>query len=270
MKTTIANVHLLPTDKESTIFLSDNKDFISTMPNPCKSPNAIYIYFTLPQSDLEISKIKSGDWFIGGNEIFQCYKSHETDIEFKTSPQSVYCGVNSFWDKKSCEKVIVTTDSDLKLKEKYDTHISIKSFPLISKSFIEYFISEFNQGNMIKQIDVGLEEYGTVMKDFKDINYRLKLNRQNEISIVIPEYHDKLIESKDLEELFKQRESIEIKIKNIDCMALINYELERLDLAPEEKKYSREEVVKLCKSAYATGTRINDIDYFEWEKENLK
>ena len=33
--------------------------------------------------------------------------------------------------------------------------------------------------------------------------------------------------------------------------------------------YTREEVVELCKSAFVTGTRINDIDYFKWEEQNL-
>jgi hypothetical protein len=59
------------------------------------------------------SEIREGDWFIRGDEIHICFKIHETDIEFITSIDSVYCGSNTFWGKEYCKKIILTTDEDL-------------------------------------------------------------------------------------------------------------------------------------------------------------
>ena len=39
---------------------------------------------------LSSEEIKKGDWFIRNNKIHQCFKSHETDIEFKTNKDSDY------------------------------------------------------------------------------------------------------------------------------------------------------------------------------------
>jgi hypothetical protein len=57
--------------------------------------------------------IGEGNWFIRGDEIHRCFRVHKTDIEFLTSIDSVYCGSNTFWDKKYCKKIILTTNKDL-------------------------------------------------------------------------------------------------------------------------------------------------------------
>jgi hypothetical protein len=57
--------------------------------------------------------IGEGDWFIRGDEIHRCFRVHKTDIEFLTSIYSVYSGSNTFWDKKYCKKIILTTNKDL-------------------------------------------------------------------------------------------------------------------------------------------------------------
>lgn len=49
----------------------------------------------------------------------------------------------------------------------------------------------------------------------------------------------------------------------------LNQQNEISFLIHEEKMYGRNEVIKLCKSAFTTGTKC-DVDYFEWEKQNLK
>ena len=57
--------------------------------------------------------IGEGDWFIRGDEIYRCFRVHKTDIEFLTPIDSVYCGLNTFWDKEYCKKIILTTDKNL-------------------------------------------------------------------------------------------------------------------------------------------------------------
>ena len=62
---TKVNIHLLPTDKESNIHLNSKNELeyikISRKRLITESQQ---IYLTLPQSDLEISKIGIGDWCI--------------------------------------------------------------------------------------------------------------------------------------------------------------------------------------------------------------
>ena len=72
MKTT-ANIHLLPTDKESRIYACRTGGLgFYKEPHTYTIPNqGRHMYITLPQSDLEISKIKEGDWFIFLNEILR-------------------------------------------------------------------------------------------------------------------------------------------------------------------------------------------------------
>ena len=216
MKTT-ANVWLLPTEK-SLLHVSNNKLIESielTKASDLYKSTPHYLYITLPQSDLEISKIKEGDWCIYHNSfgaiIFcQAYK-HKDDIRmlFDNGTHNREIGEGITPMQGECEKIIATTDPTLLLKLtdksldgiKYN-HLPIY-IPSISKSFIEYFIEEYNQGRVIKEVEVELIKYwvnskNEIGENFTDIalyeesindfdailNYTLKLNQQNEISIV--------------------------------------------------------------------------------------
>lgn len=44
----------------------------------------------------------------------------------------------------------------------------------LSPEYINQFIEEYNKGE-VKYVEIEFEEYGTIMKDFKDINFRPKL-----------------------------------------------------------------------------------------------
>ncbi len=212
MKTT-ANVYLIE-DRNSLVNIQKDVDYnkIGHFNEPQIVDGQDYagqhLYITLPQSDLEISKIKQGDWYLhkqaGEYRILQC---------------------NSNILPMDSEKIIATTNKYLII------NIGGDILPLIPKSFIEHFISEYNKGNIVESVDIELEEYdhdeewSEISGAYETYKLRLKLNPQNEISIIIPE---------------KKKDS-----------------------------WNRDEVIELCKSAFITGNRVNDIDYFEWEKQNL-
>jgi hypothetical protein len=42
------------------------------------------------------------------------------------------------------------------------------------------------------------------------------------------------------------------------------------DKKPPVRMYTKEELIRLCKSAYITGTRVNDLTFDEWQKKNIK
>ena len=112
------NIHVLPTDKPSTLFFGIN---INQEQNYFKTQN---LFIT---SDEEI---KEGDWFIRDGSIHKCFRVHKTDIEFLTSIDSVYCGSNTFWGKEFCKKIILTTDQYL-IKD------GVQS---IDDEFLEWFV----------------------------------------------------------------------------------------------------------------------------------
>ena len=102
--------------------------------------------------------IKEGDWFVRNNEIHQCYKIHNDEIEFKTSKNSVYCGTNTLWNKNYCKKIIATTDSSLwRPSHKYASDVIL--LPQPSQQFIEKFIEEYNKGQQITECLVEYEEH---------------------------------------------------------------------------------------------------------------
>ena len=135
-------------------------------------------------------KIEEGDWFIRDTEIYQCFKSHKDEIEFKTDEKSVYCGTNTFWDRKFCKKIIATTD---KLPtEPYQGHyegIDCTNYvPQPSTSFIEKYVKAYNAGTPIIDVMVDYEYITTKSSVFisENVPYgykRVKVDSQNQITI---------------------------------------------------------------------------------------
>lgn len=246
MKTKV-NVYLVKTDKYSIIHkFGDCLDMYADKQKWYGKAKPLYqhLYFTIPQSDLEISKIKEGEWFIRNNELYQCFKSHKNDIEFKTLKESVYCGKNTFWDRKYCEKIIACIDDSLSIKDEDGFHSKWK-LPSIPVSFIEHYINEYNEGNIIKEAEIELIDDGHYVDmegvGGEDVGWysdiQLRLSDKNEVFVDIPE--------------------------------------EEMSSQSEEKMYSRNEVEELCENAYDSGRYSiieKDVDntFDNWVKENLK
>ena len=175
---TIANVYLLPSDKESRLHITpEGLLYQSFEPfiQDCKDYKSFHLYITLPQFDLEISKPKEGDYVIWKNQIF---KVDSNKAFSRTNNITLaYCLAYGL------EKVVSTNDSSLNLSS-------------IPKSFTEHHITEYNKGNIIKQVEVELEEkqhFEPDKSNRKDVrngvyySMQLKLNQQNEIIISEPE-----------------------------------------------------------------------------------
>jgi hypothetical protein len=160
MKTTV-NVHLVPTDEDSSILLTQNKLYWTgdnTEP-PNNSAKNQHLYFTLPQSNLEISKIKDRYMYIDlqGKAMFTCNDLNSDDLD---------------------EKLVASTDKN----------DNVSSIP---QSFIEHYISEYNKGNVIRSVEI---ELNTLNKDYnkvEDAPYQeieiLKLTSDNEVFITLLE-----------------------------------------------------------------------------------
>ena len=191
MKTT-ANVWLLPTEK-SLLHVSNNKlieSIESTKASDLYKSTPHHLYINIPQSDLDISKIKEGDW-VYLKTIDKCGQigRYSFDKKYNTHNLTTIDGIHyPFSSIEYFKKIIATTDESLVLR---NNTAFASLLPSIPQSFIEHYITEFNKGNVTKQVEVELEEYdheeewSEISGAYETYRLRLKLNRQNEISIII-------------------------------------------------------------------------------------
>ena len=219
MKTT-ANVYLLPINKDNypCIGISikgKNPNSRKGIMNYLKDKYSPYdngwnwelyqLYLTLPQSDLEISKIKKGDWYYDKtkeNVIFPAFNIETSeDKSFKANPID-FCETkdlaNFLNERNNCEKIIATTDSFLKIWDGIhsgqacplglvnDDGLTYINLPSIKESFITYFIEQYNKKNVLKSIEIELKHNCSNVNRLVSIE-TLKLTPNNEVIICIPE-----------------------------------------------------------------------------------
>ena len=170
-----AKVVMLPTNEKTNI-INTNQGLLYNSNDYIGINQHLYI--------ISDDEIKEGDWFVRNNEIHQCYKIYNDEIEFKTSKNSVYCGTNTLWDKNYCKKIIATTDTSLYIHQKETVSLPERVFylPQPSQQFIEKYIEEYNKGNIITDI---LIEYEYLLDDKSVLPYwNLKVNpKDNTITI---------------------------------------------------------------------------------------
>jgi len=149
METKKAQVIFLPTEKESNITKHGDSLFIgSGKLNPLyKEFKHQHLYIT---SDEEIKK---GDWYYSSNGIIEATKEDQ-DIYHHT----IKSGFPSSW-----EKIIATTDSNLKIETSIGNQGSVMYNPLPqpSQSFIEAYVKAYNEGEIITEVLVEYEEIQT-------------------------------------------------------------------------------------------------------------
>lgn len=163
-------VVMLASDKESTLHLfTGNKQGLYLYPENMsvipKNPHCLnqHLYF------LSDDEIKEGDWYYTKNAdgvyINKCCK-----LELKK--EHIY-----YLKSDNCKKIITLTDKSLKLPEP-------------SKEWIEYFVSEYNKGNIITEVTVEyISEYfeGEEKPWITWEETRLKTKADNTINIKMKE-----------------------------------------------------------------------------------
>lgn len=176
------------------------KLFINKNPNVQKSNSnfeAQHLYFL---SDEE--EIKKGDWFVmNGCIVRQCESTNK-------EPHTIHTVVDStggIHHVSVCEKIIATTDSSLFTHQKETFTLPERVFylPQIPQEFIEYYVEQFNKGNVISKVMVEYEpkrwmnnpkltkeqdeQDFDLVKSTEDydkyLNYGLKINSDNTINI---------------------------------------------------------------------------------------
>lgn len=275
---TIANVYLLPANKKSTsgdLVIDPIGLGIHHAKNTETScHNTQHLYISLPQSDLEINKIKENDYiFLKTIGKYGQIGRYFYDKIFKTHDLTTLDNVHyPFSSLDYYEKIIATTDSliiketNIMSADSFDQilYANKKFVPSIPQSFIKHYISEYNKGNIIKQIEIELDSYFKSEPMYIAANnsagekiFKLKLNQNNEIFIMIPEENI----TKDI-----VREAMKIVSKDVRLPKIV-----RDKIIFEEKKYSRNDIVELVRSKFILVNKSyieKQID--DWIKETLK
>lgn len=186
-------VVMLATDNKSNITKEENKLILggsNIYPKTFYSQPQ-YLYF------LSDEEIKEGDWYYCrfGDSIYQLQKDEFISEGHKNA--------------KTYEKIIATTNPELtkdirmlckkckgsggpiggycKSCEKTGIGIIKEQLPIPPDSFIQKFVEEYNNGNIIEEVLVEyyLESFTSniFMSDFKDFKYKLKVAPDNTITI---------------------------------------------------------------------------------------
>lgn len=138
-------------------------------PQPCVHQ---YLYI------LSDEEIKEGDWYItSDNKLLQCRK---------VLMKLIYTYGDYGRNPNGCRKVICTTDKSLVMKFDiiggFETGLCLPQPP---QSFIEYFVHEYNKGNVVSEVEVEYEQIhwkGTKLS-YED-KFNLKINpKDNTITI---------------------------------------------------------------------------------------
>ena len=211
------SVVMLPTNQKAIIHWNeDNHFFLSNTPKLINSGFELFI-----TSDEEI---KDGDWFYYEAEktIMQC-----TEHNFYFTPELIQNYSNVY-------KIIVTTDTSLKIKTFYEIESNQEiSLPRPSQQFIEKYIEEYNKGNVITDVLVEYEEMTGDELGCDPAYYPLK-------------------------------ERLKLKVNPKD---------NTITIKKVKDSYSREEVRKLCIDAFISGTvarnKIGTVKDSEIELKNM-
>jgi hypothetical protein len=160
------------------------------------------------------------------------------------------------------KKVIVTTDSALSYIIAKSERGSIERFlPKLSQSFIEYYVTEYNKGNIITDVVVEYEtvsnnaDYFTIQQCEDEWYQRLKINDDNTVNVII----------KDLN-YWKDNAEEDYMTTPISVLKYIT----ELELYIEKTKTIKE-CQHIAKVAFRMGQQQPTLDYdtfIKWLKRN--
>lgn len=256
-----AKIVLLATQNKSNIcLLKSNKlnygaEFISS-----SNTTAQHLYI------LSDDEIKEGDWVLYGEDsIMQVKSSYDNDV----TGDDIWLGdsLNGLATQKNfCKKVITTTDKLLKSDWVYKNNI----IPQIPQSFIEYFITEYNKGNIITDVMVEYEYSNRLNGDGESIGFKvhepvkLKLNPDNTINISTAKNH---IINDFTKELKKEFSDVNLDYLDFAADRFVN------NISAVKDSWTREEVHNLMMQAWIFGESKPNQHYSireKWIEDNLK
>lgn len=190
---------LIPIKSEWT--LKSIRKHLSFIDNDIRNPFTNQYYNLILISLAPDEKIENGD-------RVACFEEKELTKFVGLSKVEEYYGENQAWCYDEDDKTEVHP-----LNYQFFIRKVIAIQDKLSSELINKLIEEYNNGGM-RDFEIEMEEYGTVMKDFKDINYRPKLT--NGFITPVENKHKKHKMYK-IHESGSPTENIEIKLVCCGC-----------------------------------------------------
>ena len=136
---------LVETNKESNIIKGNDVDYLILVESWSGKGKPQHLYV------LSDDEIKEGDWY-----------HNSIDNSIKQASNWIYVS--------NCKKIIATTNDKISInlgKEYHESPIRggqmytrLCPYPQIQQSFIEYYIEQYNKGNIITEVDVEMKYLG--------------------------------------------------------------------------------------------------------------
>ena len=141
-----AQVIILPTEQYTNLCLGHNLSYVESKNSI--SIDAIWksIKLQYPYKPQHLYII-SDDEIKEGEENTYYYDSNFNKVSKWIGESATYC-------KTNFKKIIATTDTSLTIKHKYSPYLRDWDLPQPSQQFIEKYIEEYNNGNIITDIKV--------------------------------------------------------------------------------------------------------------------
>jgi hypothetical protein len=244
-------VIMLPTDKWSSVVHSTNKYgglFKSEHYSPMKDMGDSYQHlYILSNEEITLSSNNEG-WFLRSHSM-----TNNTDVI--QNPQ--------FTSKYKYKRIIATTDNSLLVK---NNDMFSTELPQIPQQFIDYYINEYNRGNIITKLLVEVEMWA---HSEENPQWKVKLNQDNEVSI--------LISDKSIIHKFVRKVQEEFPEINHDYLTF------KADMfISDNELYTKDELIKFGLKVLELGfdlsrnpmPRLNNKSgkeyYHDWVKKHLK
>jgi hypothetical protein len=229
---------------------------------------------------LSNEEIKIRDWCI----MLDSFGNVFSNPQQYTNPETQHLN-------KGLRKIVATTDSSLGYTDLRVSPVpNFCDLPQIPRPFIQYFIEEYNQGNIVKEVLIEIEK--TNFKPDFSIGYhepgsynykwKIKVDQDNKVNIFIKQYpiggytpgyySCKCVTCK--QNFIGNKRSVQcepcaVEMTNVKIQVNNKNGIEEI----KEKMFSREEVIGLLVDVIdscTNGTSSNKQDFESWISENLK
>lgn len=170
----LAQVVMLPTNEKASLKLGQNGLLVNNTFGYDSHFTNQHLYI------LSDEEIKEEDWFLMNGCIVRQCSLHKGDV---------LDTIGGLHHESVCKKIIATTDRSLGLvvdQNGCPMQAYSKFLPQPSQSFIEYFVEEYNKGNVITEVMVEYESIGAYANPKYNSDYQLKINLDNTINISMP------------------------------------------------------------------------------------
>lgn len=194
---------MLPTNEKANLLLGLSKngklvyyDNTHTNPTNGKWCQKYHLYILSDETP------KENDWFYYNGSFTKVILKAEK-INLDTINVTNHSDIGTWVNIRYCKKILASTDKSLKQEIFGLGETAMCSLPQIPQQFIEYFVEQYNQGNVIDKAMVEYEELFNYEISY-EVPFEIKLKTKKNNNINIKPIKEKLYSREDVVDLCKK------------------------------------------------------------------